>query len=189
MEADLVIRLACVMRSFTRLLEKKPPMQSRNQCLARFWSTVLALIPQPGWLKCDARTPRHIGRDRRSSSPAASTLRRSHGWPQRRPAEAEGCGSSLPRIALRGSSRGAYGKRESSSFCRNSRTSARPLVGGQHQRLAVARISFGHGRRSGAARVDPEMVCWHQSPAVPDSLRRNDQRLRRLSRSGAASPF
>jgi hypothetical protein len=82
--------------------ERKPPMmQSRNQCLARFWSTVLALIPQPGWLECDARTPRHTGRDRRSSSPAASTVRRSHGWPQRRPAEAAGCGSSLPRIALR----------------------------------------------------------------------------------------
>src|SRR5580693_2532919 len=142
----LVLQCSQILRAvkhcpFTRLLEKKPPMQSRNQCLARFWSTVLALIPQLGWLKCDARTPRHIGRDRRSSSPAASTVRRSHGWPQRRPAEAEGCGSSLPRIALRGSSRGAYGKRESSSFCRNSRTSARPLVGGQHQRLAVARIS------------------------------------------------
>jgi hypothetical protein len=99
------------MRSFTRLLEKKPPMQSRNQCLARFWSTVLALIPQPGWLKCDARTPRHIGRDRRSSSPAASTVRRYHGWPQRRPAEAEGCGSSLPRIALRGRAGALTGSR------------------------------------------------------------------------------
>jgi hypothetical protein len=41
-------------------------------------------------------------------------------------------------------------------------------TGGQHQRLAVAPISFGHGRRSGAARVDPER--WYAGISHRPSL-------------------